>query len=99
MRSSGRSGSGACARNPTPTQNQTLSADHGFIFQIARFNALAKPTQIKYGAIIHAAAAFTAENSRMVQAIDSPSATVTNTPAPRFPAPQNTGAQRALSRS
>src|SRR5260370_30314215 len=72
---------------------------HGFIFKIARFNALAKPTQMRYGANIHAAAAFTAENSRMVQAIDSHSATITNKPAPIFPAPKNSGAHRALSRS
>src|ERR1700722_8136511 len=73
--------------------------DHWFSFQIVRFNALAKPTQIKYGVSIHAAAALTAENSRMVQAIDSQSVTLTNRPAPIFPAPKNSGAQTALSRS
>src|SRR5882757_9710462 len=73
--------------------------DHWFSFQIARFNALAKPTQIKYGVSIQAAAALTAENSRMVQAIDSQSVTMTNRPAPIFPAPKNSGAQAALSRS
>src|SRR5260370_22632923 len=67
---------------------------HGFIFQIARFKALAKPTQMRYGANIHAAAAFTPENSRMVQAIDSHSATITNNPAPLFPPPKDHSAHR-----
>ena len=59
-----------------------------------KFNAIAKLTHRKYGTSSHAAARCTAKNSRMVQPTASHSATMSNSPASRFLAPKNNGAQR-----